>query len=104
MPVGNTLPIKVPQGPPDDNFVYLSDVLPTAWQAVEYAIGGGRSPERVNSIAVLGLGPIGDMSTRIAKHRGVEKVIGIDLVPEWLARARQRHRGGRPAPARQGPG
>ncbi len=30
-------PIKVPEGPADDRFVYLSDVLPTAWQAVEYA-------------------------------------------------------------------
>ena len=30
-------PIKVPEGPPDDRFLYLSDVLPTAWQAVEYA-------------------------------------------------------------------
>ncbi|MGI9028623.1 MAG: alcohol dehydrogenase catalytic domain-containing protein, partial [Ilumatobacteraceae bacterium] len=29
-------PIKVPHGPPDDRFVYLSDVLPTAWQAVQY--------------------------------------------------------------------
>src|SRR3712207_9315406 len=29
--------IKVPEGPPDERFVYLSDVLPTAWQAVEYA-------------------------------------------------------------------
>jgi threonine dehydrogenase-like Zn-dependent dehydrogenase len=37
VPFGNTLPIKVPQGPPDDRFVYLSDVLPTAWRAVEYA-------------------------------------------------------------------
>ena len=30
-------PVKVPEGPPDDRFVYLSDVLPTAWQAVAYA-------------------------------------------------------------------
>lgn len=37
VPFGNTLPVKVPHGPPDDRFVYLSDVLPTAWQAVEYA-------------------------------------------------------------------
>jgi threonine dehydrogenase-like Zn-dependent dehydrogenase len=83
VPFGNTLPIKVPDGPPDDRFVYLSDVLPTAWQAVEYAAvpPGG-------SLAVLGLGPIGDMSTRIAQHRGVETVIGIDLVPERLERAR----------------
>ena len=78
-------PIKVPDGPVDDRFVYLSDVLPTAWQAVEYAAipPGG-------SVAVLGLGPIGDMACRLALHRGAERVIGIDLVPERLERARQR--------------
>ncbi|MCE6999124.1 glutathione-dependent formaldehyde dehydrogenase [Saccharothrix sp. S26] len=81
VPFGNTLPIKVPEGPADDRFVYLSDVLPTAWQAVEYA--GTR-----DSLVVLGLGPIGDMATRIAQHRGVETVIGVDLVPERMARAR----------------
>jgi threonine dehydrogenase-like Zn-dependent dehydrogenase len=37
VPFGNTLPIKVPDGPSDDRFVYLSDVLPTSWQAVQYA-------------------------------------------------------------------
>jgi threonine dehydrogenase-like Zn-dependent dehydrogenase len=78
-------PIVVPEGPPDDRFVYLSDVLPTAWQAVEYAAipPGG-------SVAVLGLGPIGDMSARIALQRGAGRVIGIDLVPERLERARRR--------------
>jgi threonine dehydrogenase-like Zn-dependent dehydrogenase len=74
--------IKVPEGPPDDRFVYLSDVLPTAWQAVEYAgIPDG------GSVCVLGLGPIGDMSSRIALHRG-HRVIGVDLVDERLERAR----------------
>jgi threonine dehydrogenase-like Zn-dependent dehydrogenase len=83
VPFGNTLPIPVPDGPPDERFVYLSDVLPTAWQAVEYAAipDGG-------SVVVLGLGPIGDMSARIARHRGAGQVIGVDLVPERLARAR----------------
>jgi threonine dehydrogenase-like Zn-dependent dehydrogenase len=77
-------PIKVPEGPADDRFVYLSDVLPTAWQAVEYAAipTGG-------SVLVLGLGPIGDMSARIAAHRG-HRVIAVDLVPERLERARGR--------------
>jgi threonine dehydrogenase-like Zn-dependent dehydrogenase len=85
VPFGNTLPIKVPEGPPDDRFVYLSDVLPTAWQAVEYAgIPAG------GSVAVLGLGPIGDMAARVALHRGAGQVIGVDLVPERLARARER--------------
>ena len=37
VPQAQAGPIKVPHGPPDDRFVYLSDVLPTAWQAVEYA-------------------------------------------------------------------
>ena len=77
-------PIKVPEGPPDERFVYLSDVLPTAWQAVEYAA----IPEG-GTVAVLGLGPIGDMAARIAAHRG-HRVIGIDLVPERLARQRDR--------------
>ncbi|MFJ3304201.1 zinc-dependent alcohol dehydrogenase [Streptomyces sp. NPDC086549] len=78
-------PIKVPQGPPDDRFVYLSDVLPTAWQAVAYADvpSGG-------TVAVLGLGPIGDMACRIARVRGAEQVFGVDLVPERLERARLR--------------
>jgi threonine dehydrogenase-like Zn-dependent dehydrogenase len=75
-------PIKVPEGPPDDRFVYLSDVMPTAWQAVKYADvpNGG-------SVAVLGLGPIGEMSTRVAQHLGAGQVIGVDLVPERLMRA-----------------
>ena len=77
-------PIKVPEGPPDDRFVYLSDVLPTSWQAVEYAgvPDGG-------SVVVLGLGPIGDMSARIAAQRGY-RVIAVDRVPERIERARAR--------------
>jgi threonine dehydrogenase-like Zn-dependent dehydrogenase len=76
-------PIKVPEGPPDERFLYLSDVLPTSWQAVEFAdIPDG------GSVAVFGLGPIGQMSSRIAKHRGA-RVIAIDYVPERLAMARR---------------
>lgn len=83
VPFGNTLPIAVPEGLPDERFVYLSDVLPTAWQAVDYA-----GIPKDGSVVVLGLGPIGDMSARIARHRGAQRVIGVDLVPERLARAR----------------
>lgn len=78
-------PIKVPEGPPDERFVYLSDVLPTAWQAVEYAA----IPDN-GTVAVFGLGPIGQMSCRIALHRGALKVFGIDLVAERLEMARRR--------------
>ena len=65
-------PIKVPEGPPDDRFLFLSDVLPTAWQAVRYADvpDGG-------SLAVIGLGPIGEMSCRIAGARRATPVIRV---------------------------
>jgi threonine dehydrogenase-like Zn-dependent dehydrogenase len=73
-------PIKVPENDrADEHFLFLSDVLPTAWQAVEYAdipTGG--------SVAVYGLGPIGQMSARIARQHGAEIVVGVDRVPERL--------------------
>ena len=77
-------PIKVEEGPPDDRFLYLSDVLPTSWQAVEYAA----IPEG-GSVTVFGLGPIGQMTSRVAAHKGA-RVIGVDIVPERLALA-QKH-------------
>jgi threonine dehydrogenase-like Zn-dependent dehydrogenase len=74
--------IEVPDGPPDERFVYLSDVLPTSWQAVAYAgIPDG------GSVGIFGLGPMRDMSSRIAKHLGY-RVIAVDLVPEHIERAR----------------
>jgi threonine dehydrogenase-like Zn-dependent dehydrogenase len=83
VPMAHFGPIKVPEGPPDERFLYLSDVLPTSWQAVEYAdIPDG------GSVTVFGLGPVGQMSSRIARHRGA-RVIGVDLVPERLEMARR---------------
>jgi threonine dehydrogenase-like Zn-dependent dehydrogenase len=76
--------VKVPNGPPDDRFLFLSDVLPTAWQAVEYA----DVPEG-GTVLVLGAGPIGDMAARIAVHRG-HRTLVADLVPERLQRVTAR--------------
>jgi len=75
-------PIKVPGGTPDEQFLFLSDVVPTAWQAVRYADvpDGG-------TLAVLGLGPIGQMSTRIGRHLGAGRVIGVDSVDARLQMA-----------------
>ncbi len=86
VPLANYMPIKVPEegeGMPDERFLYLSDVLPTSWQAVEYA----GIPEG-GSVAVFGLGPIGQMSSRIARHKG-HRVIAVDLVPERIEMARR---------------
>ncbi len=84
VPQAQNTTMKVPEGPPDERFVYLSDVLPTAWQGIEYAgvPDGG-------TVVVLGLGPIGAMASRIAQHRGY-RVIAVDLVAERLERERAR--------------
>ena len=75
-------PIKVPEGPVDERFLFMSDVIPTAWQGVAYA----ETPEG-GTLAVFGLGPIGQMCCRIALHHGL-RVIGVDLVPDRLELAR----------------
>ncbi|HEX3172771.1 MAG TPA: zinc-dependent alcohol dehydrogenase [Solirubrobacterales bacterium] len=78
-------PIKVPEnGAPDERYLFLSDVLPTAWQAVEYA-----AIPKGGSVAVYGLGPIGQICARIARHKGADTVIGVDSVPERLEMARR---------------
>jgi threonine dehydrogenase-like Zn-dependent dehydrogenase len=80
VPFADFMPVKVPHGPSDDRFLFLSDVLPTAWQAVKYADvpDGG-------TLLVLGAGPIGDMAARMGVHQGY-RVISVDRVPERLAR------------------
>ena len=76
-------PIVIPDEMPDERFLYLSDILPTAWQAVEYADVNGN-----DTLAVLGLGPVGQLAVRSALHRGVGRVIGVDLVPDRIEKAR----------------
>lgn len=61
---------------PDERYLFLTDVAPTAWQAVEYS---GATPG--DTLAVVGLGPIGQMAVRIARLRGI-RVIGVDPVAE----------------------
>ncbi len=77
-------PIKVPQEQSDQRFLYLSDILPTAWQAVKYA-----DVPQGGTLAVLGLGPVGQFCARIGRHLGAERVIGVDMVPERMALAQQ---------------
>jgi threonine dehydrogenase-like Zn-dependent dehydrogenase len=75
-------PVKVPEGMADERFLYLSDILPTAWQAFEFA-----DVDEGGTVAVFGLGPVGQLTTRIALNAG-RRVIGIDLVDERLELAR----------------
>ncbi|GAA4776764.1 zinc-dependent alcohol dehydrogenase [Citricoccus nitrophenolicus] len=77
-------PIKVPHSGEDEQWLYLSDILPTAWQGVQYA----RVPSG-GSLAVLGLGPVGQFAARIGRHLGY-RVIGVDPVAERRGMA-ERH-------------
>jgi len=77
-------PIKVPDTGTDERWLYLSDILPTAWQAVKYA-----DTPPGGTLAVFGLGPVGQLCARIGRHLGADRVIGLDLVPERLAMARR---------------
>ncbi len=80
VPFADFLPVKVPHEHADDRFLFLSDVLPTAWQSLQYADvpDGG-------TLLVLGAGPIGDMAARMGVRAG-HRVISVDRVPERLAR------------------
>ncbi|HET9648019.1 MAG TPA: alcohol dehydrogenase catalytic domain-containing protein, partial [Microlunatus sp.] len=69
-------PIKVAPDGPDQRYLFLSDILPTAWQAVMYA-----DPPEGGTLAVFGLGPVGQFAARIGKHWN-RRVIGVDPVPE----------------------
>jgi threonine dehydrogenase-like Zn-dependent dehydrogenase len=75
-------PIKVPHEHDDQRWLYLSDILPTAWQGVKFA-----DVERGGTLAVLGLGPVGQFCVRAARVQGIERVIGVDPVPERRALA-----------------
>ncbi|WCN83530.1 zinc-dependent alcohol dehydrogenase [Micromonospora sp. LH3U1] len=77
-------PIVIPQAGDDERYLYLSDILPTAWQAVKYA-----DTPPGGTLAVFGLGPVGQFCARIGRHLGAGRVIGLDLVPERLELARR---------------
>ncbi|MDR7330656.1 zinc-dependent alcohol dehydrogenase [Corynebacterium guangdongense] len=75
--------IRVGEELEDHRYLFLSDVVPTAWQGVMYAgVGEG------DTLAVYGLGPIGQMAARIGRHLGA-RVFGIDPVPERRDMARR---------------
>ena len=85
VPFANYGPIKVGDtGIPDEHYLFLSDILPTAWQAVDYADvpDGG-------TLAVFGLGPVGQLASRIGRHLGY-RVIAVERIPERRAMA-ERH-------------
>ncbi|MGX5693534.1 zinc-dependent alcohol dehydrogenase [Dermacoccus abyssi] len=78
-------PIKVPEAGEDERYLYLSDILPTAWQGVQWA-----NVRPGDTLAVMGAGPVGQLAVASAQYLGIEDVIVVDRVPERLERMKAR--------------
>ncbi|HJU64047.1 MAG TPA: zinc-dependent alcohol dehydrogenase [Gemmatimonadaceae bacterium] len=84
VPMADYGPLPIPNGLTDDQVLFLSDVIPTGWQAAEQ---GNVSPGDV--VAVWGCGPVGQLAVQSAFVLGAERVIAIDRIAERLALAEQ---------------
>lgn len=76
-------PLVLPENGADERYLYLSDILPTAWQGAKFA-----DIAQDSTVAVFGGGPVGQLAARSAKHLGAGRVIVVDLVDERLDLAR----------------
>jgi threonine dehydrogenase-like Zn-dependent dehydrogenase len=76
VPLADYNAVKVSSDGPDDRYLFLSDILPTAWQGVKYA----NVPDG-GTLAVLGLGPVGQFVARVGVHLGY-RVLAVDPVSE----------------------
>src|SRR4029453_8326623 len=82
VPFADVGPIKIPAGIPDEQVLFLSDILPTGYMAAENC-----DIQRGDVVAVWGCGPVGQMAIRSAFMLGAERVFAIDSVPERLRMA-----------------
>ena len=84
VPMADVGPMQVPDGVSDEQALFLSDILPTGWQAAVHCdLKGGEI------VAVWGAGPVGLFAIRSAILLGAERVIAIDSVPERMELARK---------------
>lgn len=84
VPFSDVGPIVIPDGVEDDKVLFLSDILPTGWQAAEYA-----QIEPGDTVAVWGCGPVGLFAVQSAFLMGAERVIAIDHFPHRLELAKR---------------
>ena len=82
VPFADATHIKVPSGLPDEQVLFLGDILPTGWQAAAQC-----DIEPTDTVAVWGCGPVGQMAIRSAILRGAKQVVAIDHLPERLGMA-----------------
>lgn len=82
VPYADVGPVKVPEGLPDNQVLFLSDIFPTGYMAAENA-----QIEDGDTVAVWGCGPVGQFAIQSAWMLGAGRVIAIDRVPERLKMA-----------------
>jgi threonine dehydrogenase-like Zn-dependent dehydrogenase len=85
VPFADVGPVKIPDGMPDEQVLFLSDILPTGYMAAEAC---DIKPGSV--VAVWGCGPVGQFAIQSARLLGAERVIAIDRFPERLRMAREK--------------
>jgi threonine dehydrogenase-like Zn-dependent dehydrogenase len=85
VPFADVGPLKVPDGMPDEQVLFLSDIFPTGYMGAEMC-----NIKQGDTIAVWGCGPVGQFAIASAKLLGAERIIGIDRFPERLRMAREK--------------
>jgi alcohol dehydrogenase len=84
VPYANFGPRVLSDGLTDEQVLFLTDIFPTGWSAIDWAnMQGGEI------VAVFGCGPVGIMAMKSAWLRGASRVIGIDIQPYRLEMARR---------------
>ncbi|MDS8744551.1 glutathione-dependent formaldehyde dehydrogenase, partial [Streptococcus pneumoniae] len=86
VPYANFMPLVIPESSEleDEQVLFLSDVLPTAWWSVENA-----GVKEGDTVVVLGCGPIGLMTQKFAWMKGAARVIAVDELPYRMEKAKK---------------
>nr|WKN37720.1 glutathione-dependent formaldehyde dehydrogenase [Tunicatimonas sp. TK19036] len=84
VPYADFGPRKVPDTLTDEQALFLTDIFPTGYAGIDWAnLQGGET------VVVFGCGPVGIMAQKAAWLRGAKRVIGVDIQPYRLEKARQ---------------
>lgn len=82
VPKANTGPKLIPDGLSDDQVLFLTDIFPTGWSAIEWGeVRGGET------VVIFGSGPVGLMAQKAAWLHGAERVIAVDPLDYRLVKA-----------------
>ncbi|EXF73151.1 alcohol dehydrogenase GroES-like domain-containing protein [Colletotrichum fioriniae PJ7] len=82
VPFADSSLIKIPKKLSDKEWLFLSDIFPTAWEGLNWS---GFQPG--DSVAVFGGGPVGLLCAYSAVIRGASLVYVVDHIPQRLAKA-----------------